>query len=651
MNSFAFFNVVAGILQLTVPSYALRLVRRFGAQRVGWFIVAAFAALGLFHLLQPARTMRFGVAPGLVSNAVLVITSGLLLLGMTHLETLLSERVQLQRKERQLHDAFQAKVAEKMTQLRATNRELIEEIARREEREKALKESEAQYRSLFADNPQPMWLFDLRSLRLLAVNQAALRHYGMNYEEFMALTARDLVAANGVAAFLQDVAKPCTRVESRCLWQHCRKDLSLIDVESSAVDLKFAGRPARLVVADDVTQRRRNEVEMRRKYNAETIGRLAGGVAHHFNNILTIIDGQANLLLRNPPDAKTAERLGQITSAANRAAALTRQLVAAAGCQSLHPEAVDLRRVIENQSRTLRLLVGDRIDIQKILGADLPLVLADPKVIEHTLVQLILNARDAMAMSGTIQIETSFVRLNEVQAKRHPDAMPGEFVRLKIRDTGCGIPPEIHAHLFQPFFTTHDIGKGTGLGLASIYGSLRQLSGWIEFKSEVGTGTEFLVFFPCAPGSATRGQTDSHTTIQAESGTVLLLDPDDRARAVARYILNRQGYHVIEADSGTTAEVLWKGHATKVDLALIDVNLPGISAPELVNRFRQTRPDLKVVYMATPPREGNTSAFAPIKDLAFVPKPYTADKLLDALQAAWPKASECKIVSKAQAPA
>src|SRR6266404_5989137 len=236
MNSFAFFNVVAGVLQLTVPSYALRLVRRFGAQRVGWFIVAAFASLGLLHMLQPGRAFHFGLTSGLMSNAVFALTSGLLLLGMTHLETLLSERVQLHREEQQLHASFEVKVAQKMTELRETNRELVEEIARREQREKAVKESETQYRFLFADNPQPMWLFDLRSLRFLAVNQAALRHYGMNYEEFMALTAQDLVPANAVAAFLQDVAKPCIRVESRGLWQHCRRDLSTIDVELSAVD-------------------------------------------------------------------------------------------------------------------------------------------------------------------------------------------------------------------------------------------------------------------------------------------------------------------------------------------------------------------------------------------------------------------------------
>ena len=651
MNSFAFFNILAGVLQLTVPSYALRLVRRFGAQRVGWFIVAAFAALGLLHLLQPARTLHIGLAPGLVSNAVFALTSGLLLLGMTHLETLLSERVQLQHEEQELHAAFEAKVAEKMTELRETNRELVEEIARREQREKALRESETQYRFLFADNPQPMWLFDLRSLSFLAVNQAALRHYGMNHEEFMGLTAQDLVPANAVAAFLQDVAKPCIRVESRGLWQHCRKDLSLIDVELSAIDLKFAGSPARLVAAHDVTQRRRDEVELLRKQNAQTIGRLAGGFAHHFNNILTIIDGQANLLLRNPQDAKTAEQLGQITSAANRAAALTRQLVAAAGRQSLRPEAVDLKSVIDNQSQTLRRLVGDRIIIQKILEANLPLVLAETRVIEHTLIHLILNARDAIPASGTIQIDTSFVRLNAAQAKRHPDARPGEFVRLGVRDTGCGIAPEAQARLFEPFFTTRDIGKGTGLGLASIYGSVRQLSGWVEFKTEVGTGTEFLVYFPCAPGSAAAAQRDSHTSALTKRGTVFLLEPDDRARGVARYILNRHGYQVIEADSANIAELLWEGQAPKIDLALMDLNLPGITGPELVERFRRTRPDLQVVYMATPSPETEGSVSVSLKDLSFVAKPYTPDKLLDALQAVWPKTSERKIVTKEPTPA
>jgi two-component system, cell cycle sensor histidine kinase and response regulator CckA len=307
--------------------------------------------------------------------------------------------------------------------------------------------------------------------------------------------------------------------------------------------------------------------------------------------------------------------------------------------------------VIENQSQTLRRLVGDGIVIQKILGANLPLVLAEVRVIEHTLIHLILNARDAMPTSGTVQIDTSFVRLNAVQAKRHPDAKPGDFVRLGVRDTGCGIAPEVQGRLFEPFFTTHDIGKGTGLGLASIYGSVRQLSGWVEFKTEVGAGTEFLVFFPCAPGSAAPAQKGSHTTILAKRGTVLLLEPDDRARGVARYILNRHGYHVIEADSANTAELLWEGQATKVDLALMEVNLPGITGPELVERFRQTLPDLQVVYMATPAPEGEASASVSLKDLVFVAKPYTPDNLLDALQAAWPKTSERKIVTRGPAPA
>jgi two-component system cell cycle sensor histidine kinase/response regulator CckA len=648
MNSFAFFSVIAGVLQLTVPSYALRLVRRFGAQSVGWFIVAAFATLGLLHLLQPAKTLHLGLASGLVANAVFAFTSGLLLLGMTHLETLLSERVRLQREEQQLHASFEAKFAQKMTELRETNRELVEEITLQEQREKALRESETQYRSLFADNPQPMWIFDLRSLRFLAVNHAALRQYGMDYEEFMALSAQELVTASTAADFLQDAAKPCTRIESRGLWQHCRKDLSLIDVELSAVDMKFAGSPARLVLAQDVTQRRHEELQSVRKQNAEVVSRLAGGFAHHFNNILTIIDCQANLLLRNPQDTKAAEQLGQITSAANRAAALTRQLLAAAGRQSLRPEPVDLRSVIENQSQTLRRLVGDRIVMQKILGAHLPLVLAENRVIEHTLIQLILNARDAMPAGGTIQIETSFVGLNAVQAKRHPDAKPGQFVRLGVRDTGCGIAPEVHERLFEPFFTTHDIGKGTGLGLASIYGAIRQLGGWVEFKTEVGTGTEFLVFFPCVPGSAAPGQMDPRTAVLPKRGTILLLEPDDRARGVARYILNRQGYQVIETDSANTAELLWEGQGTKVDLAIMEVNLPGITGPELVERLRQTRPDLHVVYLATPAPEGQASATVSVKDLVFVSKPYTPDTLLEALQAAWPKTSERKTVTKEQ---
>jgi len=639
MNGFGIFNVVAGLLQLIVPSYALRLVRRFGAQRVGWFVVTAFVSLAMLHLLQPTKFWQTSLGAGWTYNLAFALASGLLVIGMSHLETMLSQRVRLKEEERELQAALEAKVAGRTAELAQTNRELAEELARCQQKEKALRESEAQYRFLFADNPLPMWIFDLRTLKFLAVNQAGLRQLGLDYQEFMSLNAKELLPAESVAAFLQDVARPCFRAECRGIWQHCKKDLSLVELEITAADFKFAGCPSRLIVALDVTQRRHKELDRLREQRTKTIGSLAGGFAHHFNNILTIIDGQASLLLRTAQDAKTAEQLGQISAAATRAATLTRQLVAAGGRQVLNSEPLDLNGIIQNQDQKLSRLVGNRIAVRQKLDSDLPPVLADIRALEHILIHLVLNARDAIHGSGTIDIETSRVKLSQDQARRHRDARQGEFVRLAIRDTGCGMSAEVQSRIFEPFFTTHDIGKGTGLGLASVYGVVKQLSGWLEFTSEVAVGTEFSVFLPCATKDATASQKESHTTTLTRRGTVLLVEPDDRVRGVSRYILNRQGYHVVEVDCVRTAEVLWESQASKIDLVLTEIRLPHSDGRELVQRFRQTRPDLKAVYTLSPaPIDTEPDTFD-LSGLEFVTKPFGADKLIEAVQAAWPKST------------
>ena len=647
MNGVSLINIVAALLQLFVPSYALRLVRRFGAARVGWFVATAFICLALIHLLQPFRS-HSGLMPGQMPNLVFALASGLLLIGMTHLETLLSERVQLKRQEKDMQVALEAKVAERTAELTAANRELLADIACREQKEKALRESETQYRYLFAEIPQPMWIFDLRSLKFLAVNQAALRHYGMDYPEFMSLTAKDLMPAGAVPAFLQDVAKPCLRAETRGVWQLCKKDLSVREMEITALDMKFGGCPARLVLAQDITQSRHRECQQMREQHSQIIGRVAGGFAHHFNNILTIIEGHSSLLLRDCQDPKITEQLGQISTAADRAATLTKQLIAAGGRQLIRPEPVDLHDVIRAQTQLFKRLVGERIEIKSSLAPTLPLVLAERRLLEHMLVHLVLNARDALADGGVIEIQTSSLRLNEAQSKRHPDAKVGEFVRINVKDNGCGMSPEVQAHLFEPFFTTHDIGRGTGLGLASIQGEVKQLSGWIEFSSEPGVGSEFCIFLPRAVKPAAEVvRPAAQAPAPARRGTILLVEPDDRARGVARFILNRQGYHVIEADCAHIALVLWEGQSGNIDLVITDTSLGDTSGREFVDGLRATRPDLKVLFTAHPPAEGAENVERCADEAEFA-KPYTPDKLLQAVQAAWPTPLQRASVKPAQ---
>src|SRR3954453_17769020 len=320
MNSFGFFVLVSGLLQLSIPSYSLRLIRRFGTQRVGWFIVAAFSCLALLYLLKPFQAMNTG--PKGMWDLIYSVTALFLVIGLGHIETLCSQRQQSDSEERRWRARWEAETREKTADLEAANQRLIKEIARREQSENLLKESEAQYRLLFSENPQPMWIFDLRSLCPLAVNEAALRQYGYSEREFMALTAKDFATPSMATGFLQNVAKPCSEAQYRGVWEHSRKDKSIIHVEITAQDLHYAGCPARLMVASDISKRYEREQERCDGQQRQLAGRLAGGVAHHFNNILSIINGHASLLQEMSPATKVGEHLGQICAAVDRAATL-----------------------------------------------------------------------------------------------------------------------------------------------------------------------------------------------------------------------------------------------------------------------------------------------------------------------------------------
>jgi len=503
-----------------------------------------------------------------------------------------------------------------------------------EKKEKVLQESEAQYRFLYIENPQPMWMFDLRSFRFLSVNKAALRQYGFTQEEFMSLQPRDLLSSDSAAAFQRDIAKPCSGVEFRGLWRHCRKDRTPIDVEITAVDLKYGDFPSRLVMATDISARRRREQEALEIQKMETIGQVAAGAAHHFNNLLTIIDGHANLLLRKPQDPQTTEQLKHISTAANRAAGFTRQLLAVGGRHFMQKEALDLNHLIRNRHQMLRRLIGDSLDFQTALSAHLSHILADPHLVEHILVNLVLNSRDAMATGGTLTISTASVRVDEAQARRQHRVAAGEYVCLSVHDTGCGMSPEVQSRIFEPFFTTRDTGKGTGLGLASVYGAIRQHAGWVEFTTEAGVSTEFRVFFPCAPASAIAAQKMLQPVeAPAPRETVLLVEAKDRVRGLARFVLERYGYRIIEAENGPTALFFWESQGANIDLLLTDLKVPGgVSGLELAERMRKTKPGLKVVYTADTSPDADGKQPVSLEGLQFVPKPFSPDRLLQAVE-------------------
>ena len=497
----AVYSVVLGILPCFIPSYALRLSRLFGAKRVGWVLFSVFSLLAALQLVRVSLPPGRGLEPGLALDLLFFIIPLLLLIGMIHIETLLKERLRKEKEEQRLRGELNLLVQARTADLDRANEELQREISLRKQGEEELRKSKEQYRFLFDENPQPMWIFDLDSFRFFAFNTAALRHYGFSAAEFRALRAKDLCAPDQTDLFVADCAKTSFQVQHLGLRRHVKSDGTLIEVEMTVLDLVYASRPARLVLANDVTARRQLQKQLLQAQKTEVTAQLAGGVADNFNRLISAIEADARVLVHKCQDPDGAEVVKRVAGTAASAAGLTRQLLALVRRHPMQVQSVDLNEFIESQAGTMLRLLGDHITIEKITCPDLSPVVADPMLIEQILRNLLLNARDAMPHGGTLTISTEVVRVDEARARRHEDARPGAFVCLTVSDTGCGMTAEVQQHLFEPFFTTKDVPEATGLGLATVHGLVRQHSGWVEVDTNAGVGCRFAVYFPCGHSS------------------------------------------------------------------------------------------------------------------------------------------------------
>jgi two-component system cell cycle sensor histidine kinase/response regulator CckA len=353
--------------------------------------------------------------------------------------------------------------------------------------------------------------------------------------------------------------------------------------------------------AGDITDRQNLESQLRHAQKMESIGQLAGGVAHDFNNILTVIQGHISLLsMSGSLPAEAHESAQQIGLAAERAANLTRQLLTFSRRQIMQPKNLDLNEVVNNMTKMLRRLMGEDITLQVSYTPGLPLVHADLGMLEQILMNLSVNARDAMPRGGCLFIDTAPVTITGADAEQVPEAIPGDYVGITVRDNGKGIPPEILPHIFEPFFTTKDVGKGTGLGLATVYGIVRQHRGWIKATSVVGKETIFQIFLPALKGTTSAtAETNSPTpaTVRGGEETILVVEDEPPLRTLVRSVLERYGYHVLEATSGISALSVWEKHSDKIDLLLTDMVMPdGVSGRELAEKLVLQKPDLRVIY-------------------------------------------------------
>jgi signal transduction histidine kinase len=373
----------------------------------------------------------------------------------------------------------------------------------------------------------------------------------------------------------------------------------------------------------------RSEEQLRQSQKMEAIGQLAGGVAHDFNNLLTAICGHSELSLKHlTPEDPLHRHLEQIKKSGERAAALTRQLLAFSRKQILQPKIIDLNQIVVDMNKMLQRLIGEDIDLLMGLAADLGKVKADPNQIEQILLNLSINARDAMPKGGRLTIETSNVNLSEEYSRGHVSVSPGHYVMLAVSDNGCGMDAETQAHIFEPFFTTKEVGKGTGLGLATVYGIVKQSEGTIWLYSEVGRGTAFKIYLPCAeaPMKEVDGIADDFELLQGTE-TVLLVEDEEVVREMATEILRDSGYHVLEASHGHEAMILGRQHSGVIHLMLTDVVMPQMSGRELAEQLTPLRRDMKVLYMSGYTDDAIVHHGVLEEGTAFIGKPFTPSAL------------------------
>jgi hypothetical protein len=482
--------------------------------------------------------------------------------------------------------------------------DLISQGIERKRAEEGLRESEERYRLLFESNPQPMWVYDLETLAFLAVNESAVHHYGYSRDEFLAMTIADIRPSEDLPALHGAVASAAGGVDAASTWRHLKKDGTIIDVEVTSHLLMFAERHAELILANDITERRRLEIallaseeQLRQSQKLEAIGQLAGGVAHDFNNLLTVIGGYSSIMLgKLPAESPHRNSIEEIKKASDRASALTRQLLAFSRKQILQPKVLDLNVVVTDLEKMVRRLIGEDIDLLTIPSAGLGKVKADPGQIEQVLLNLIVNARDAMPQGGKLTIETRNVVHSEEYAQRH--ATPaGRFVMLAVSDTGCGMDAEIQPRVFDPFFTTKASGKGTGLGLATVYGIVKQSGGNIWVYSELERGSTFKIFLPRVDEVAGPDAVESRS-VPKGTELILLVEDEDQVRDILKQILEGQGYSVLAVSNGEEALAISQDLERDIELMVTDVVMPQMSGRELAERVLTMRPSLPVLYMS-----------------------------------------------------
>ena len=620
----------------------------------------------------------------------------------------------------------------------------------------ALLVSQRREQLLFSANPHPMWIYDRQTLRFLDVNEAAVRDYGYAREEFLQKSVLEIRPADDAPAFTEFISHLPEGYGRPGLWRHLRKDGTLMQVEISACTFERDGRPAELVVAQDITDRCRMEEALREseaslkalldnaplgiaeaaldknrystvnpalreilggysteealaldlaaqvyvdpqarehllevlrrshKINGwetnfrrrdgtlvpvritatlahgepnrllsyieditqqntleqqvrqvqklEAVGRLAGGMAHDFNNVLVVIKLSTEMMLAQiTPESPFSKPLLQISSAADRAAALTKQMLAFGRQQIMQPRIINVNAVVSDTAHMLRRVIGEDIELVTDLQADVENSKLDPDQLTQVIMNLAVNARDAMPSGGELHIQTAMRTLDEAYAREHPPVQPGRYVAMSVSDTGSGIQRSVLPRIFDPFFTTKEIGKGTGLGLAIVYGIVKQSGGYIWVYSEPGHGTTFKLYFPVTTAPVDPPVVQSGLSSRPAGQVILVVEDEDTIRSNVRDCLSQLGYRVVVADSANRALKISDELEGKIDLLLTDVVMAGKSGYELATELSERYPVIPVLFMSGYTEDSAVRREIVLKGSSFLQKPFSVADLTSAI--------------------
>jgi len=510
---------------------------------------------------------------------------------------------------------------------------VLEALERSRQRQ-TLRRHERLLHQIIDANPNLIFVKDWDG-RFVLANQALAEIYGTTVKGVLGKTDADFNPnAEEVAHFLRDdrdvmssgnpkfiSEEPVTNPETKqTRW-----------FQTIKMPLRLPGEYSvtMLGVATEITERKELEGQLLQSQKMEAVGQLAGGVAHDFNNILTAIVGYADLLaaeLRG--DSRQLEDVEEIRKAARRAAALTRQLLSFSRKEVLDPKIIDVNDVVMNLDKMLRSLISENIELKTMLADDVDAARVDPNQLEQVVMNLAINARDAMPEGGTLTVETANATLDDDYASRHVSVIPGDYVMIAVTDTGCGMSEEIKARVFEPFFTTKPAGRGTGLGLSTVYGIVKQSGGNIWLYSEPGKGTTFKIYLPAIEALPEDiGKAAPVEVTRRGKGTVLLVEDDEQLRRLTHRALAAQGYEVLEADRGRAALDGARRHQGTIELLLTDIVMPDTNGRKLADTLRAARPGLKVLYMSGYPDRAivNNGMLEPGD--AYIAKPFTTEAI------------------------